>query len=117
MTIKATPRDIERFTCGDCWILAQELELACGYPAYGYWSLADRLYDHHVWVRVGNKRLDIKGLRSAREFDADWLDDDEMPVRRIDWDRLEDDWDNIETYKGSRARARALAKRVRDGQA
>ncbi len=108
--IKATAKDIERFTSGDCWILAQELERICGYPAYGYWCRANRWYDHHVWVRVGDKRLDIEGLHSPRAFNAKW--NAEMPVSRINWKRLDDDWGSFETFTGSRRRARVLAKRI-----
>lgn len=69
ITFNFSPDVVEAFTFGDCWVLAQAIERATGYP------LVSATYGKDFWIHVGNRLpsgliLDIEGTHA----ETGWLE-------------------------------------------
>lgn len=69
--------DVERFTEGDCWLLAKRLHRITGWPlcSFKFWDVeAERTVPgDHGFVMVPDGRvLDIEGCVSKRKFAKKW---------------------------------------------
>jgi hypothetical protein len=65
-----TERDVERFTEGDCHVLAKRLHRVAGLPLHTF-IYGDEI-DLHAFVMVGNKALDVMGLWDIQDFINEW---------------------------------------------
>lgn len=87
--------DIERFTEGDCWILALEIHRLTGWQIQAFhWG--DGLPDWHVWVQTPQGLcLDIEGRRSEKELMVKHGMENVVNCTPTDFSGGEDDWPNI----------------------
>lgn len=67
---EAMVSDVQRFTEGDCWILAVEIHRLTGWQMQAFhWGLKEALPDWHVWVQTPQGFcLDIEGLHTKEEL-------------------------------------------------
>lgn len=109
---RITEKDITRFTCGDCNILAQELYDACD----GKYKLAEAndgpvgLCGVHAFLKLDNKLgLDIYGVRPIKEITKRY-GSRHKSVKR---DFFAKEWRSPhELYPGSKKRAKVIAKHL-----
>lgn len=100
MNRRITPKDVMRFTEGDCLILAEELSAVTGYPVYSL-RTNERHHDLHAFVMTpGRKALDVNGLTPIKRMIAQWGADG---CSKGSWVGFPEMW------RGSRRRARQIA--------
>lgn len=89
--MQITEDDINRFTKGDCHVLAKRLHRVANLPLHCLVILEDgNKHTRHAFVIVGNKVLDVEGLQSVRSFKKRWRMEDEKRIAisqplTIDW--------------------------------
>lgn len=67
-----TEKDVERFTCGDCWILAKAINELTGWPIYAFKN-QDGEPDDHVFVMPDPDHvLDAEGHHDLKTFARRW---------------------------------------------
>lgn len=101
---RITELDIERFTEGDCHILAKVLHALTGLPIFTFHI--DEEPSLHAFVMDENDGtvIDVKGARPVDEVFNEWQwadPDGVIPVPELDW--------GAETRRGSWRRARTIA--------
>lgn len=105
----ASKLDVERFTCGDCHLLAWEIRRRAGWPMLCFTAASRRgPYDHAFVLLPDGRALDILGVWSTDELAESWGWD---PGQHAAFE-LKDVcgwWGEDESYPGSSARARILA--------
>lgn len=80
MTYTPTPRTVEIFTEGDCWLLALSLRRLAGIPLVFFMSdgCEDLEAWHHVAVLLPNGNvLDIEGVSTPNKWVDRWKDFDD----------------------------------------
>lgn len=104
--MRITSLDVERFTCGDCHLLARAIHELTGWPICAFDAFDGP--DIHAFVRTpSGKYLDIEGVHAPHTFKRNWH---ERRVRRISWAALAADWGDAPRYgRYSVVRARRLA--------
>lgn len=99
--VRITPKDLERFTEGDCDILAHELHKLTGWPLYTLHEGMRTPCLHAFVLAPGKIAVDIKGARPISHLVREW---GAVGYLRGIWE-LEPG----EVYRGSRRRARKVA--------
>lgn len=104
--VRITPKDIERFTQGDCDILARVMNEVTGWPIYSlHWGEPDRNWGLHAFVIAPGKiAVDIEGARHVSRLVSRWRDVGARGYVRGGWD-----YDEYEAYTGSWRRALKIA--------
>src|SRR4051812_23319835 len=67
-----TPRDIYRFTCGDCHIFAYALHRITGWPVATFVDDGGEAITHAFCVMPDGRAADIQGLHLMRDFKRSW---------------------------------------------
>lgn len=107
--------DVERFTAGDCHVLAHVLSQLTGWDIWAFNVYGQP--DYHAFVRTPSRYiLDIEGLhRDVRAFKELWSalcgEDEATPPRLMRTSHAEcaKRWGHAEMFPGSWARAREVA--------
>jgi hypothetical protein len=79
--LEAPENDRERFTCGDCHVLAMAIHKKTGWPTYcflGKWSM---IPDVHAFVITPDgEALDIDGKRPVEALLDEWNQEEIVPA-------------------------------------
>lgn len=105
--VRITPLDIERFTCGDCDVLAHVLNQLTGWPVYSlHWGDRDDDVGLHAFVLApGKVAVDIEGARHVSKLVRRWSEGGARGYVRGCWSTPH----THEAYPGSWRRARKVA--------
>lgn len=113
MKVCITQDDIDRFTSGDCHILAQQIHKKTGWPLYVFNpSPDDEFYgkygDFHAFVKhPSGKYLDVEGLHTPRELKNKWGCD---RVLKLSLKRMQEAWPSASFGQWSYLRAEQIAR-------
>lgn len=99
--VRITKRDLERFTDGDCDILAHELHRITGWPLYCLHEGNREPALHAFVVAPGKRAVDVSGVHPVAKLVKEW---GAAGYMRGDWGAPYG-----ETYAGSRRRAKKIA--------
>jgi hypothetical protein len=81
MPVNIGPGDIERFTFGSCYQLAEAIRDIYGWPVYAFWDTHFKDYDIHAFVKTPRETyLDIHGEHSRYKMLSRW---GERHIRRV----------------------------------
>lgn len=116
MSLRITKLDIERFTCGDCGILARAISRITGWDIHSFiakdhgWYTASGDPMGHAFVIMPDGRvLDIEGAHEKHAFAHKWGYRPEL-IGPTTWKDICRAWQNYPIYgQHSIARARQLA--------
>lgn len=81
MSLRITPLDIERFTCGDCGILARAISRITGWGIQSFilpegqsdmWAKPGDPMGHAFVIMPNGRVLDIEGSHARRTFARHW---------------------------------------------
>lgn len=110
MAVHIRPSDIERFTFGSCYQLAEAIRDATGWPIYAFWDTHFKDYDIHAFVKTPRGTyLDIRGEHSRYTMLRTW---GERHIRRVRKSTNLRSWDFGNPYYDSSKRARQVAPLV-----
>jgi hypothetical protein len=112
-------KDTDRFTCGDCHILAGELSNLTGWPIYCFGE-RDLLDLHCFVVPRGGWALDVEGLHRLGDFKARWAKtpgyaDVPLKLVRCSFAQVVEQWGGEPTFGPGRfsySRAKAIAPKI-----
>lgn len=100
--VRITSKDIERFTEGDCDILAHELERITGWPLYSLHQGRKAFSLHAFVLAPGRIAVDVRGARPVAAMVREW--EGAHGYMRGGWEL-----EAGEVFAGSRRRARQIA--------
>lgn len=101
-----TNADVERFTYGSCYQLAEAISSATGWPMYAFWDDFIQDYDIHAFVRTPRGTfLDITGEHSRYRMLRQW---DGLHIRKIRDSYNIRSWDFGNPFFDSTPRAQQL---------
>jgi|SRR5688572_6446885 len=126
MTYPATKQLVERYTCGDCYILAPELSKLTGWKVAilhnsknSYLKNPNAWYSCHVFCisPCGQWALDINGLTPLKEMKSEWIDKCGAKTLYVcedldDYQGVLDVWPKASSY--DKRLARQTARRICD---
>ncbi len=117
MAWRPTEFDRERFTCGDCHILAKAIEDRTGWPLHAMQEKAEgNLPTLHAFVIMPDGRaLDVDGPSEVTDFLDRWRRQASSILtgyRQVTIEEIEEDWGTTEVFAGSRKRAAVVAERL-----
>lgn len=103
---RITEFDVERFTCGDCNILANVIAEVAGLPLYCF--SYNRQPRTHCFVGIGSSRfLDVEGVHTRDNLLEKW---EESGIMKTSYKgMIKKGWEFIEAYPGSTKRAYKVA--------
>ena len=101
-----TEKDIDRFTTGDCHILAWAINRMTGWPIYTFLENGKYPDLHAFIVTPDGQALDVKGYRSLKSLKKEWRC---KKIGKIDWRNLLDSWGGPCYGSHSRKRAKKIA--------
>jgi len=104
--MRISEADIERFTKGDCHILAHALHLRTGWPIHAFVEVGGIPAIHAFVVTPTGYALDIKGAVALAEFEREWGVGAHLEV---DWHEIRREWPTLSKYSYTRARLLAPA--------
>lgn len=100
--------DDERFTEGDCHLLAGEIHRLTGWPVCALHA-GRRIADTHAFVLApGRRAIDVRGVRDVRTLIREWRG--EGAVGYVRAPEIVVEWG--QSFTGSKRRARVLAKKL-----
>lgn len=115
--------DVDRFTCGDCHILARAINKLTGWPIHVFcdepqdgpvqhwmWPNAQ---DHAFVITPDGQPLDIEGLHDDEAFISKWSSTGYH--HEIEWDHLRTQWGKCHFGDYSYSRAKKLAAEIVEG--
>ena len=103
---KITLDDIERFTCGSCYQLAEAIRDATGWPVYAFWDDHFQDYDIHAFTKTPRGTyLDILGEHSRYRMLRYW---GERHIRKVHESFSLRTWDFGNPFFDSAPRAREI---------
>jgi hypothetical protein len=104
-----TSADIERFTEGDCHIMAWAIHKETGWPIYTFWDGDEHWM--HAFVKMPNgKIIDVEGVTTLRTFKKKWSKYGNDPIKRIEWKDLRESWGGPSYGNYSYSRAKKIAR-------
>lgn len=104
---RITTRDVERFTEGDCHVLARALHVATGWPIQALDVDGRGCPDMHAFVlRPDGQALDVQGVHPLEDLVTAWHARATVPTT---WKRLREEWGTSVFGDYSFTRARAIA--------
>lgn len=106
--------DHERFTEGDCHILARAIHVRTGWPIHAFVDEAGYPDWHAFVVMPDGRALDVQGACDMEEFCERWGQPDHAP---FSWARLRRDFDGPQFGQYSYRRAGVIAERLLDSLA
>lgn len=107
--------DVERFTMGDCYILARAIHLLTGWDiaCFSYMSNPDNDTwgaAHAFCVRPDGKCIDIEGVHAPDEFIEKW---EAQSIKTWpSWRKMSRKWGGYDFSKYSYERAKVIAPKV-----
>ena len=109
---RPTPLDLERFTCGDCHILARAISRVTGWPIH---ALTSRYGDgeptlHAFVLAPGAVALDIEGARPVDKLIEKWAKWEVAGHVKTSWREIGREWGR--NYDNSSDRAAKIAPRL-----
>lgn len=109
---RITKKDIERFTRGDCHILATAIHKLTGWSLYAFENSSTGLGEGHAFVMPEPYIfLDITGLSTYEEMQKKWFWYTSYPIIEIDLQQLYS-WDGPIYGEYSFKRASVVAKHL-----
>lgn len=107
-TVRITKLDEERYTNGDCHILAHEIHKITGWPFHCF--IVDGYADLHAFVVTPSKRvLDVRGPCALKTFYEQWGHDQH---RACDPEAVKREWGGAQFGPHSSRRAERLAQHL-----
>jgi len=104
-----TPKDIERYTAGECRVFARAINRLTNWPIHCFIDKDGEPDGHAFIVCPDGSFLDIEGARTPSEFSLAWR---EVNHREFSWVDLLDKWGALDKEeRWSFIRARKLAKK------
>lgn len=103
-------RDVQRFTEGDCHVLARALHLRTGWPIMAFVDKHDDQPDLHAFVLMPDGRaLDVQGAVSMQAFKRRWK---RSEVAEFNWKTLRSAFASPAFGRYSYQRAGVVAERL-----
>ena len=104
---KITFDDVQRFTYGSCYQLAQAIRDVTGWPVYAFWDDHFNDYDIHAFVKTPSGTfLDVLGEHTRYQMLTKW---DGRHIRRVANSYDMHTWDQGNPFYDSSPRAKEIA--------